>query len=132
MKKNILIAGLGIITIFLIYSQITGFNLINAIASRGGECQSPIAVYEDPSRIPLRSFVLREMGDLKGKTVVDIGAGLGFFAFEMAEADKIYATETDPLFLNCMKDKRDRLDMKNMEGIEGLNTHEELENLNVD
>ena len=96
-------------------------------------CQSPIQVYQDPSRLPLREFVLAQMGDLDGKTVLDIGAGPGFFAFEMAkEAGKVIATELDPLFTNYMREEVTRLNLKNFEVRTANARQSELKGLQVD
>ena len=98
-----------------------------------GVCVSPIAAYEDEGRIPLRNFVLQGMGDLRGKTVLDIGAGPGFFAFEMAQsAKKVIATELDQQFLKYMKDKKTQLKLKNVEVIEALETHKEFKKIETD
>lgn len=65
----------------------------------GGECKSPIPVYQDPARIPWRNFLREKLGDLSGKTI----SGTGFYAFEMAKpAERVYATELDPLFLTYL------------------------------
>ena len=97
------------------------------------ECKSPIAVYEDPARIPFRNFVLGEMGDLTGKTVVDIGAGTGFFAFEAAQtAEKVIATELDPMFLNFMNKKKEEQNIANFTVLEADENQSELKNLEVD
>lgn len=99
----------------------------------GGECKSPIAVYEDPSRIPLRNFLLDGMGDLTGKAIADIGAGTGFFAFEMAKsADKVYATELDPLFLSYMSNKVGDVQADNFEVLSAQADHSELNKIKVD
>lgn len=48
-------------------------------------------------------LVLQLLGGLKGKTVADIGAGSGFFAFRMVEsADKVIAIDVDPRFTNYL------------------------------
>lgn len=103
------------------------------ISPQQSQCRNPIDVYNDPSRKPLRKFILDEMGNLKGKTVVDIGAGPGFFAFEMAkQAKKVIATELDPLFLNYMGDKQSENRVKNFEVLPALSNHSELTNLKAD
>ena len=129
--KNVLIAFLGISTLAFAYFYFTKSD--NLSGDQAESCQSPIAVYEDPTRIPLRNFVLEEMGDLSGKTVADIGAGPGFFAFEMAEtARKVVATELDPMFLDYMEEKKSGLDYDNFEVLEGRDDHSELADLELD
>ncbi len=73
------------------------------------------------------------MGSLEGKTVIDLGAGSGFFAFEMAaSADKVIATELDPLFLDYMKEKKERLGVAGFEIRRADSNHSELEGLRAD
>jgi ubiquinone/menaquinone biosynthesis C-methylase UbiE len=47
--------------------------------------------------------VIEMLGDLEGKTVADIGAGTGYFAFRMAqEAERVIAVDVDPRFIKYM------------------------------
>jgi len=49
------------------------------------------------------SLVIDKMGDLTGKTVADIGAELGFFAFRLPyKAEKVIAIDIDPLMIQHM------------------------------
>ena len=85
MKNVLLFLALGI-TGWLGYQYLqtpTAVEPEAKVEEKPSRCSNPIAVYEDLARLPLRDFVLKEMGALKGKTVLDIGAGPGFFAFEM-------------------------------------------------
>lgn len=55
--------------------------------------------YQAQSRVIWQKpdLVLNLLGDLKGKTVADIGAGTGFFAFRVAnEGAKVIAIDIDP------------------------------------
>ncbi|HRD81691.1 MAG TPA: methyltransferase [Saprospiraceae bacterium] len=46
-------------------------------------------------------LVLQQLGDLKDKTVADIGAGTGFFSLRMATvAQKVVAIDIDPRFVS--------------------------------
>lgn len=57
--------------------------------------------YENTNRVIWQKpdLVLNLLGNLKGKTVADIGAGTGFFALRMAQkADKVIAIDVDPRF----------------------------------
>lgn len=53
--------------------------------------------------------VIEMLGDLKGKTVADIGAGTGYFSFRLAqEAERVVAIDIDGRFLQYMDSvKRD-------------------------
>lgn len=144
--KNLIIVLTLIGSGFVIYQQakpetqqspdLESISITNDLVPINGQppqCRNPIAVYEDPSRKPLRDFVLAGMGDLSGKIIVDIGAGPGFFAFEMAkQAKKVIATELDPLFLNYMGDKLSEEKVKNFEVTPALSDHSELVNLEAD
>ena len=116
------------------YRQLQSSTACSANAETAqAECVNPIQFYEDPARIPLRTFVLDELGDLDGKTVLDIGAGTGFFAFEMAEtAKRVLTTELDPSFLKYMTEKKTKLNVNNFEVLPADESHSELENLHVD
>ena len=132
--KNLWIPLLALVVLGLMYQQYQNLTSCSVEEKTAhANCASPIQIYEDPSRIPLRSFVLDEMGELKGKTVGDLGAGPGFFAFEMAKtADKVIATELDQLFLNYMEEKKSKDGISNFEILPADKSHKELENLKVD
>jgi SAM-dependent methyltransferase len=106
---------------------------VEAASSAQSSCQSPIEIYENPERLPLRNFVLEEMGDLRGTTVLDIGAGPGFFAFETAKtAGKVIATELDPLFLEYMNKKKAELGIRNFEVRKADEHQSEFEGIRAD
>lgn len=72
-------------------------------------------IWEDPSREPLRSGIAELMPGLSGSTIVDIGAGAGYFAFEYAEsAKKVIATELDLRLIEYMTNKKERLGLDNI------------------
>lgn len=49
------------------------------------------------------SLVINKLGDLTGKTVADIGAGTGYFAFRLAfKAQKVIAVEIDQSLIDLM------------------------------
>ncbi len=80
-----------------------------------------IAEFEDPQRLAWQqpSLVIRKLGSLKGKTVADIGAGTGYFAFRLAEsAEKVLAIDIDPRFLDHIRHKLDTLSNKENLNIE--------------
>ena len=63
--------------------------------------------------------VVRKLGLRAGMTVVDIGAGVGYFTFDMARAvqpdGRVYATEVDPDMLDRLAVKRDAEGIANVE-----------------
>lgn len=54
--------------------------------------------------------VIALLGDIEGKTIMDIGAGTGYFAFRMTHTGaKVIAADVDDRFLNYMEQKKDSL-----------------------
>ncbi|MGI9545342.1 MAG: class I SAM-dependent methyltransferase [Cyclobacteriaceae bacterium] len=68
--------------------------------------------FEDKSRDQWQKpeQVIALMGDIKGKTVVDLGAGTGYFAFKLADhGAKVIAADVDDDFQNFIKVKKEEL-----------------------
>lgn len=64
--------------------------------------------FEDPSRNTWQkpAEVIAMLGDIKGRTIMDIGAGTGYFSFRLAEKGAtVIAADVDERFLNYIKDK---------------------------
>jgi ubiquinone/menaquinone biosynthesis C-methylase UbiE len=69
-----------------------------------------VARFEDPARAEWQKpeAVLNSLQPLKGKTVADIGAGTGYFAFRFAqEAAKVIAIDIDQRFLDHIREKKE-------------------------
>jgi len=78
-------------------------------APEANDFQLLLKKIEDPTRRDWQNpeLVVKELGDLSGKTVVDIGAGTGYFTFRVApEADKVIAVDIDKRFLNYIDEKK--------------------------
>lgn len=80
--------------------------------SQDGEFADKVSTYEDANRDiwqkPER--VIDLLGPLEGKTVVDLGAGTGYFAFRLvSEAKKVIALEIDQDFIDFLEKKKDLL-----------------------
>lgn len=72
-----------------------------------------LAHFEDPERDRWQRprAVLEALGDLSGKTVADIGAGSGYFAFRIApHAAKVIAIDIDQRFLDYIQEKNAALE----------------------
>jgi ubiquinone/menaquinone biosynthesis C-methylase UbiE len=71
-----------------------------------------VSKYEDPHRVEWQNpdLVLDKLGDLRGKTVADLGAGSGYFTFRMAQtAKEIIAIDIDQRFLSYIEDRKQEL-----------------------
>jgi len=69
--------------------------------------------FEDPSRDAWQKpdQVIALLGDIKGKTVIDIGAGSGYFTFRLAEKGAVVvAADVDDDFQNYIAHKKEELD----------------------
>ena len=54
--------------------------------------------------------VVRLLGDLKGKKIIDIGAGTGYFSFALAKTGAhVIAADVDQRFLDYITNKREKL-----------------------
>jgi ubiquinone/menaquinone biosynthesis C-methylase UbiE len=68
-----------------------------------------VARFEDPARAEWQKpeKVIASLGPLGGKTVADIGAGTGYFAFPIAtKAAKVTAIDIDKRFLDYIEHKK--------------------------
>lgn len=68
-----------------------------------------VARFEDPSRAEWQkpAKVIADLGPLNGKTVADIGAGTGYFAFPIAQqATRVIAIDIDKRFLDYINHKK--------------------------
>jgi ubiquinone/menaquinone biosynthesis C-methylase UbiE len=60
--------------------------------------------YQQPEK------VIAFLGDVSGQTIMDIGAGTGYFSFKLAEAGaKVIAADVDDRFQNYIKEKKEEL-----------------------
>ncbi len=56
------------------------------------------------------------LGDLKGKTIVDIGTGSGYFAVRLADkAEKVIAADVNQEFLDYVQKRIEKDELKNVE-----------------
>ncbi len=65
--------------------------------------------FEDPDRISWQKpeEVIAMLGDIKGKKIMDIGAGTGYFSFRMASGGAtVIAADVDERFLEYIKHKK--------------------------
>ncbi len=64
-------------------------------------------------------MLIESLGDLSDKTVVDIGAGTGYFTFRLAKsAKKVIAVDIDQKMLNLIEIFRENLDSTNQAKVE--------------
>lgn len=77
-----------------------------------GNFENLIADYESKDRVIWQKpdMVISLLGDLEGKTVADLGAGSGYFAFRMLpKAQKVIGVDIDPRFIAFMDSVKVRL-----------------------
>lgn len=77
-----------------------------------------VARFEDPSRAQWQKpgEVIASLGPLDGKTVADIGAGTGYFAFPLAKkAAKVIAIDIDQRFLDYIEQRKHAEKTSNIE-----------------
>lgn len=77
-----------------------------------GNFENLIADYESKDRVIWQKpdMVISLLGDLEGKTVADLGAGSGYFAFRMLpKAQKVIGVDIDPRFIEFMDSVKVRL-----------------------
>lgn len=77
-----------------------------------GNFENLVADYESKDRVIWQKpgLVISMLGDLKGKTVADIGAGSGYFTFRMVPlAEKVIGVDIDPRFITFMDSIKVRL-----------------------
>ncbi|MDX1627441.1 MAG: methyltransferase domain-containing protein [Fulvivirga sp.] len=68
--------------------------------------------YEDPKRAEWQNptYIIEKLGDIKGKTIADIGAGTGYFTFRLAqEGAKVIAIDIDERFLDYIENRKEEL-----------------------
>mgnify|MGYP006266490569 CR=1 FL=1 len=70
---------------------------------------------EDRAQWQKPDLVLEQLGDLTGKTVLDIGAGTGYFSFPLAERGaQVIAADVDDRFLEYISDKKRKRGVDNL------------------
>jgi len=77
-----------------------------------GNFESLVADFEDKDRGIWQKpeLVISFLGDIKNKTVVDIGAGTGYFTFRLVpKAKKVIGIDIDPRFINFLDSVKVRL-----------------------
>ena len=75
----------------------------------GSDFHELVARFEDPARAQWQKpgEVIASLGPLEGKTVADIGAGTGYFAFPLAKkAAKVIAIDIDQRFLDYIEQRK--------------------------
>ena len=77
-----------------------------------------IARFESPERDAYQQpqKVLEYLGDIQGKTVMDIGAGSGYFSVRLAEKGAmVIAADVDDEFQEFLKDRIEKNNLQNIE-----------------
>ncbi|MCC6413823.1 MAG: DUF1698 domain-containing protein, partial [Saprospiraceae bacterium] len=77
-----------------------------------GNFENLVADFESKDRVIWQKpdMVIARLGDLRGKTVADIGAGSGYFTFRLVpKAKKVIGIDIDPRFITFMDSVKVRL-----------------------
>ncbi len=75
--------------------------------------------YEDPKRQTWQDpkFVIEALGNLNDLVIADIGAGTGYFTFQMAvPARKVIAVDIEQRFLNYIEDRKSEMYDRSLAG----------------
>jgi SAM-dependent methyltransferase len=83
--------------------------------------ESLVARFENPERDRWQKpdLVVAMLGDLTGKTVMDLGSGTGYFTFRMFEAGaRVIAADVDERFLSLVKEKQATMPRMAVGGVE--------------
>ncbi len=75
--------------------------------------------YEDPKRQAWQDpkFVIEALGNLNDKVIADIGAGTGYFTFQLAApARKVIAIDIEQRFLNYIEDRKGEMYDRSLAG----------------
>ncbi|MEE9437530.1 MAG: class I SAM-dependent methyltransferase [Saprospiraceae bacterium] len=73
--------------------------------------------FEDEDRASWQKpeLVIQKLGDIRGKTIADIGAGTGYFSFRMAKSGAfVTAIDVDKRFQNFINDKKEKENTANL------------------
>jgi len=74
--------------------------------------------------------VIKFLGEVKGKIIVDVGSGSGYFSFRLVKAGaKVIAADIDPEFLKVIEKKRKEYDI-DLDDLKTVRINED--NLNID
>jgi SAM-dependent methyltransferase len=76
------------------------------------EFDALIKKYEDPERVNWQNpdMVLKKMGDIKGKTIADIGIGTGYFAFRIVKnGGNVIGIDIEQRFLDYIEERKSDL-----------------------
>lgn len=89
-----------------------GTELKDNTKNKKGEFDDLVADYNSKDRLIWQKpdMVINRLGDLSTQTIVDLGAGTGFFAFRIVEkAKKVLALDIDQRFISFMDSAKQEL-----------------------
>ena len=90
-------------------SQLPLYNEDTLTHQPAGNFDLLVHQYEDPQRQTWQdpAYVIEALGDLQGLTIADIGAGTGYFTFQVAApARRVIAIDIEQRFLNYIEDRK--------------------------
>ncbi|MEM7108494.1 MAG: class I SAM-dependent methyltransferase [Bacteroidota bacterium] len=95
--------------------ELNDFPVVESIANASSDTlafEQLVESYEDPDRGVWQNpnLIIDQFGDLKGKTVADIGAGTGYFSFKLAaNGADVIAIDIDEQFLDYIVERKQEL-----------------------
>ncbi len=122
MKKILLILTISLLAAFSVLAQEKHGDKKSGNASNEHMNRTPteelVKRFESPERDAYQKpeKVLEYLGNIKGKTIMDIGAGSGYFSVKLAEkAAKVIAADVSDEFQAFLKDRIEKDNLKNIE-----------------
>jgi len=110
--KKLLFLIVGLVIIAGIVWMSLGTGTLSNIFMNKNKFENLVERFESPEREDWQrpNEVIAMLGDIKGKTIMDIGAGTGYYAFRLtAKGAKVIAADVDDRFIAYVEKKKERL-----------------------
>lgn len=111
MKKIVFIVLAILIVLGIIWASF-GTGTLSNIFMNKNKFEDLVERFESPERAVWQKpdEVIALLGDIKGRTIMDIGAGTGYYGFRMsAKGAMVISADVDDRFINYVNEKREKL-----------------------
>lgn len=108
MKNTIIYLFVGLLNAQVIIGQESANDHMNSM-----DFDELTRRFESPARKDWikPDYIIKSLGNIKNKTIVDIGAGTGYFSFKLAKRGaKVIAADIDDRFIDYMENRRKEFD----------------------